>query len=240
MTRRATAVRRPDQGRTAREADHGGWRPVPDPTALTTEQLLRELASLREILESRLDGMDLATELTAVEVTKNAASQAAETERMRADFDRRLLAQRELILSQIKNVSDVTGEKFFAVDTRFLERDTRTEQAAQESRISLDAALAAAKEAVSEQNKANAQAIAKSEVATKEKIDALGLLTSTGMRSLEDRLGEIKERIDRGEGQGAGRQETRTEGRLDRGSVLALLAVLVAVASVVTAIALHR
>ena len=37
--------------------------PLPDPTKLTTEQLRRELATLREIIETRLDGMDRATEV---------------------------------------------------------------------------------------------------------------------------------------------------------------------------------
>jgi hypothetical protein len=41
----------------------GGWQPIPDPTKLTTEQLRRELATLREILETRLHGMDRATKL---------------------------------------------------------------------------------------------------------------------------------------------------------------------------------
>lgn len=38
--------------------DKKDWRPVPDPTALTTDQLRREIAALRELLEARLDGMD--------------------------------------------------------------------------------------------------------------------------------------------------------------------------------------
>ena len=38
--------------------DTPDWRPVPDPTLLTTQQLLRELASLRELLEVRIDGLD--------------------------------------------------------------------------------------------------------------------------------------------------------------------------------------
>ena len=32
--------------------------PVPDPTLLTTEQLIRSMAALREILEARFDGTD--------------------------------------------------------------------------------------------------------------------------------------------------------------------------------------
>lgn len=39
------------------------WVPIPDPTTLTTEQLRRELAALREILETRLDAMDKAVNL---------------------------------------------------------------------------------------------------------------------------------------------------------------------------------
>jgi hypothetical protein len=34
------------------------WTPIPDPTARTTEQLHREISGAREIIETRLDGMD--------------------------------------------------------------------------------------------------------------------------------------------------------------------------------------
>jgi hypothetical protein len=34
------------------------WTPRPDPTVLTTAQLLRELAALRELLETRVDALD--------------------------------------------------------------------------------------------------------------------------------------------------------------------------------------
>lgn len=219
-------------GRRGSDADSAGddWRPRPDPTTLTTELVGRAIAGFREVVEARLDGMDRATEL--------------EREDSRQRFDEQLSALRELILSRIGNVSDVTAEKFNAVDTRFLERDTRTEQAAVESRISLDAALAAAKEAVSEQNKANAQAIAKSEVATQKQIDAMGLVTSTGMKSLEDKIADAVRRLDRGEGQTSGAQVSRTEARLDRGSVAALvtvaLSVVAVVATIVIAVVTHR
>lgn len=33
------------------------WRPVPDPTLLTTQQLHRELAAQREVLESRISAL---------------------------------------------------------------------------------------------------------------------------------------------------------------------------------------
>lgn len=34
------------------------WRPVPDPTSLTTEQLHREISSVRELIEARFDSVD--------------------------------------------------------------------------------------------------------------------------------------------------------------------------------------
>jgi ribosome-associated translation inhibitor RaiA len=38
----------------------GDWRPRPDPTNLTTQQLIREIAALKEVVFTRLDGMDRA------------------------------------------------------------------------------------------------------------------------------------------------------------------------------------
>jgi hypothetical protein len=77
--------------------------------------------------------------------------------------------------------------------------------------MSLDAALAAAKEAVAEQNKANAQAIAKAELATQKQIDAIALLMTNNTGSLEDKIADFKTRLDRGEGRNTGSTEARTE-----------------------------
>ncbi len=56
----------------------GEWRPVPDPTKLTTDQLRRELAALREIIETRLDGMDRAIGLQFTERDVRTAAAKAE------------------------------------------------------------------------------------------------------------------------------------------------------------------
>ena len=40
------------------------WIPRPDPSKLTTEQLYREIASLKEVIFTRLDGADQALELS--------------------------------------------------------------------------------------------------------------------------------------------------------------------------------
>ena len=59
------------------------------------------------------------------------------------------------------------------VDTRFSERDVRAEREARDNKIAVDAAFAAAKEAVAAQNIANNESIAKSEASVTKQIDGL-------------------------------------------------------------------
>src|SRR6185437_2266058 len=56
------------------------WRPVPDPTLLTTQQLLRELAALRELLETRINALDrlLSRRMDDADRAINAALASAE------------------------------------------------------------------------------------------------------------------------------------------------------------------
>ena len=133
----------------------GGSTPVPDPTILTTQQLHRELLSLREILELRLNGYDKA--ITLLQATVDKSPSIAE---MNVKFE----------------------EKFNSVQTQFRERDTRTEQTSKDSKVAVDAALQAAKEAVGEQNKSSALAIAKSEAATTKQIDSIQVIITTMVR----------------------------------------------------------
>jgi phage shock protein A len=44
------------------EMGDGGSRPVPDPTVLTTEALLREVLHLHQLLETRISGMEAVME----------------------------------------------------------------------------------------------------------------------------------------------------------------------------------
>jgi hypothetical protein len=156
--------------------------PRPDPTRLTTEQLLRELASLREIFETRLDGMDKAA--TVLSETVNRTPTAIQT--------------------AISNVREVYDERFAGIALQFTERDVRTEQAAKGGKEALDAALLAAKELVAQQNEANRGEAAKTEQNFTKQIDAQAA-----------RIDELKERIDRGEGQSSGSAATVADRRAD-------------------------
>jgi hypothetical protein len=175
-------------------------RPSPDPTILTTQQLNREMALLRELvdvkfaeanqqsimrhemLKVRLDGMDKAIGLVQ-----------SEADRLPSHVDEKIAALKE-----------IHEEKFASIQTQFFERDVRTEHTSKDSKIAVDAALQAAKEAVAAQNSSNSIAIAKSETGTTKQIDQMGLLIQTGNKAADDKITDLKERITRLEGRDEG------------------------------------
>ncbi len=97
------------------------WRPVPDPTLLTTQQLMREIASLKELFETRFNSMDVAVIL---------------------------LQQKSDRSPSIDEVVVKLDEKFTAVQLQFHERDIRFDRASVDARTAIDAAFSAAKLAV--------------------------------------------------------------------------------------------
>jgi hypothetical protein len=214
--------------------------PIPDPTRLTTQLVDRALNNFREVVETRLAAMDTATELLAKELEKINDDTGGQHRHMRDDFDRQVNSLRELLVGKIMNVSEVSEERFKAVATQFTERDTRISQAEVERQKSLDAALAAAKEAVAAQQTANAasaaalqaansEAIGKSELAIKEKVDALVTLMTTSNKAMDDKIADLKERLDQSEGRRGGHDTSIRNLATIIGLVIAALAVAVTV-----------
>jgi hypothetical protein len=183
--------------------------PVPDPTLLTTELLRREIGGLRELLEVRLSGMDRANQL----LSDNVTSRQITTDK------------------QIAYLAELHDEKFAGVGRQVLDRDIRSEQAILANKVAFDAALQALKEAILAQNTANAAAISKSEVATAKQIDSLQAIIQSSNDALSGRVGDLKERLDRGEASTSGARDTRTEQRLDSGLLVAIAGVCVLVFS---------
>lgn len=199
-----------------------GSTPVPDPTVLTTQQLQREIATsrevvetlvrgIREVFETRLDGMDVAVVLL---------QQAKD----------RLPS---LIDDAVRQLQEVHEEKFSSIKTQFAERDTRTEQTSRDSKVAVDAALQAAKEAVGEQNKSNALAIAKSEATFTKQIDQIGVLISTMQKGIDDKIDDIKSRLQAIESQKQGSHEAW-------GYLVGVLGIVIAIASLGIAAFLHK
>jgi hypothetical protein len=181
--------------------------PSPDPSILTTEQLDRGLSGLRdllerrieclegdskfvrEIIETRLDGMD-----KAIRLLQDA------TDKVPARIDEKILALKDVTGQKFEAQLDLMNEKFSSVQKQFEERDVRTEQAAGAVKIAVDAALQAQKEAASEQSKSNAAATTKSEASTTKLIDALGSTITSMTKAFDDKISDVKDRVNRIEG----------------------------------------
>jgi hypothetical protein len=211
--------------------------PVPDPTKLTTDAVnaatdisRRELASVRELLETRLLAMDKATELLAATVGKVPSDTdkavvalkdllgaridgmdtattllASQVNTIPSETDKRISALREILDGEIRLVQNVAQEKFTAIEGTF-----------SSNALALTAALAAQKEAAAEQNKSNTLAITKSEKATSETIAANAAQNTAAAVSQAATVADLKERLVRLESGGVATATALTERRADQ------------------------
>lgn len=182
---------------------------APDPTLLTTEQLHRGLTSLRELLQSRIEAVE-------------------ESGRYRHEDLRRVPTETD---KQVSHIRELFLEKFTSVQKQFDERDIRkaSEDAA---KVAVNAALQAQKEAAAAQNDSNAAAITKSEGATIKQIDGILALLGSNTIGTNDKIAAINARLDRGDGISKGGHDTRTEGRLATGGMVAIISVAIMAISV--------
>jgi hypothetical protein len=195
--------------------------PAPDPTLLTTEQLARGLTNLRELLEARIHAVE-----------ESARHRYEDLRRVPTDTDRQVSHLRELLI-----------EKFNSVQKQFDERDIRSQASEDAAKVAVNAALQAQKEAAAAQNDSNAAAITKSEGATIKQIDGILALLGSNTTGTNDKIFAINSRLDRGEGFNKGGHDTRAEGRMATGAVVAVISVAIMAISVAAGLfgfALHH
>jgi hypothetical protein len=231
----------------------GGWVPIPDPTTLTTEAVeratgvfRREIAALRETIETRMAGNDEQRALIWAEIhtwpTQIDRVLADRRREFQGDLDSTRLLIEQRLDGMDKAVALATTELTKFVGLLRIERDNRAESEREymmsqienvravtnekfiavdgrfgESKVAVDAAFAAAKEAVAEQNKSNAREIGKSEAATKEQLASLSRVTDAGIAGLSDKITDARDRITAIENLTQGIREATMEGRDTRG-----------------------
>jgi hypothetical protein len=179
MTQRRT---RDSAGASFSDPDDGALRiatgipPIGlDPTQRSSQQVLRENFWLRELLETRLNGMDKALQLLQ-----------AFADRTPTTMD---------VQHEVTALREVTMVRFDGIKTQLVERDTQIERASKDVKSAVDAAFAAAKEAVGEQNKSNTLAITKSEAGVSEQLKMLGETNKTNFKGIEDKIADMKDRL---------------------------------------------
>lgn len=194
--------------------------PFPDPTERGLQSLYREIAALKELVFTRLEGVEKAIKVFHDDLT-----------RVPTDVDKQVGALHGLIFQRFELSNEkfrcideetdrakksldekidilvtVRDEQMRSIQTQFTERDTRVEQtftsmkeradqASHSSKVAVDAALQAAKDAFAEQNRSSALSIAKSEAAIEKAIDQLRILLHTATGAIEGKINDIKDRI---------------------------------------------
>ena len=203
-----------------------------DPSALTTQQILREIENLRVQIETRLSAMDKAVALFKDDIT-----------RVPTELDKRLLQVSELFESKLDAIGGqfrerdirvsalaeanragvalaldaakegnaeqnrVNSLRFDGIQVQFAERDTRVGQEAKASSTAVAAALQAQKEAAGETFKSLTESINKSEKATQTQLEQQRLTVASNAQNLSDKIAELNSRITRAEGAGMGRTQ---------------------------------
>lgn len=183
-----------------------GSRPVPDPTSLTTAALNREITALKELLESRLDGYDKAITLLQSRADKSPSIDVVDA-----------ITKSNMVVVETKlcGMDGKYEQKFHNIETQFKERDVRTEERSKDSKEAIAAALQAAKEAVGEQNKSSALAIAKSEASTMKQIDSIGVQILQANQSLSEKIEDARGRLLTVEGKAVGLSEQKRSTQQD-------------------------
>jgi hypothetical protein len=198
--------------------DSTGSTPRPDPTILTTQQLLREIATSREVvektlegfrtvLETRLDGMDKAISLTQSHTDKLPS----------------------VVMEAVGQLQRLHEEKFRSVEKQFTERDTRTDKMAEATSTAVTAALQAAKEAVGKQ----------SDQITKQ-IDQIVVLITTMQKGQDDKTEDIKSRMNMIESRLNGLEGQRKGAGDVWGYVIGFVGVLVAAVTAIATVLLVK
>jgi len=155
----------------------------------------RSIQGLRELIEQRLLGMD--KDISQIHDSLN-MRQASIKEQVTHLHD--LLTsdiEKSSTLNSEKSIAlrEVTMEKFSGVATQFEQLALQMDKAARDVKSAVDAAFAAAKEAVGEQNKSNALSIEKSERAVAKLIDGINDTVKTIIKAVDDKFNDVKERI---------------------------------------------
>lgn len=154
---------------------------------------------------------------------------------------REIAALEELFDAKLKTLTDTDTEKFRGIETQFALRDTAAEKLAAADQKAIAAALQAQKEDAAARNESNAAAIAKSEAGFTKQIDGIGTLINTMTSSFDDKLTDLKSRLDRGDGRGLGQTDQRTDSRLNLGAgVTIIMAAFAFLSLAIAAFALTR
>jgi hypothetical protein len=174
------------------KTEAGSSVPIPDPTILTTQALQREIFTARELVELRVESL---REILTSKYDGALNSINLIEDRINVIIDRNrheLIDIKHFYDEKIQSVIEAMAVMKNTINERFTLADVQTEKAARDVKSAVDAAFAAAKEAVGEQNKSNALSITKSESAFTKQIDQLVASIAQIVKNTDDKIESIK------------------------------------------------
>jgi hypothetical protein len=187
-------------------------KPNPDPSLLTTENLRREIGTLREMFE---------IEIRALEKRFQDANVLYKERFEAADL-------------RYQQRYDASDKALMAASLAAKEAVNAALAAAKEAVL---AASISAEKAIAAQNESTGASILKSELSVTKQIDSIQTALGTSNKTLDDKIAVLNSRLDRGDGIIRGGGDMRSERRLDTGVIVAIVAVVLSSASIVATIA---
>jgi hypothetical protein len=197
----------------------------PSMSAATTDLTLREIAAVEKLLTLRANAIEKAVEVAHENLV-----------RVPTEVDKAVGHLRDVMLEKFAT----TDQKLQTIELQFHERDVRVEQTARDTKVAIDAALAAQEKGANKQTESFIMSIAKSETATAKQIDQQSQLLISTTRGLNDKIDDIKDRITRLEGEGRGLKAAETSQQTSNMNLVSVIGLivgaLVGIAGVVMAI----
>jgi hypothetical protein len=228
----------------------------PEPGYVTSAELYREIAQLRDQFTARIELQDKERKLLLDAL--NGARDAV---------DARSAAAARALHDQIAALQELQEAKISAAIQRGRDLKELLDERHHAQQVAMQAALVSAKEAVYAAMEAAKEAVAKAETASNKRFDgqnefrqqltdqaaSFATRTETGIRfdaasadvdRLNQRLSDLElrltSRLDLGAGAKTGAAETRTEHRLDTGTVISAVVMVLLVISLVITLVLHK
>jgi hypothetical protein len=225
--------------------------PNPDPSQVTSTAIDRAVNNSSKVINARIDGMEKAVEVFQADLTRVPTSVDRAIQGLRELIETRFDGMdkdiagihksldsrdaavkeqtthlRDLVFGKIAELGAVTAERFTGVAAQFSERDTRTDQRAGDTKLAVDAAFAAAKEATS-----------KIEAGFTKSIDGQQELMNTNTKASDEKISDIKDRVttieSRTQGIGSANQDHRENRTENWGYVIGVAFIVSALISVI-------
>jgi len=144
-------------------------------------------------------------------------------------------ADKELFVAKMEGMNTSREARFNSIEREFTLIESRRQEQKTDTKVAVDAALSAAKDAVKEQAAASEKAILKSETSAGEQSKQNAATFTVGMANITTMLSDVKERVGKIESLKQGIDDTRSNSRLDLGALIGVGGFVTAIAVAVAA-----